>query len=147
MLACAPRGGKFLFASFVGAFFIAVSFGYSHYRFSKFNFFDFSKIILYTHDDVFVPTDDEYILLFYSSKKNSASSLVKSLKLENKTCIAIDFAQNNREKSDDFIAVTGGFDKLLMIINSLNLSHIPSAVNIKKDKNLVYKQDTSVLML
>lgn len=139
--------GKLAFASFFGLILIVVSFSYSTYRFNKFAFFNFEYIILYTKDDVFRPSQDKYLLLLYSSKKNSIEKLLPRLNTKEFVVLAVDLSQNVRKNGKRFIGVTGGFDELLKIINKLHLKHTPSCVLIKREKKSIYKQDTLIEML
>lgn len=126
---------------------IALAYGYFHYKFNKFKFLDFKEIVLYTKEDVFTPDKEKYAFIFYSSKKNKLEKLVQKVKTDEFPVVAIDFSQNNRESGKNYISVTGGYDQLLKVINRLHLEHIPSIMIIKKEKNLIYKQDSSIEML
>jgi len=137
---------KLIFASFFAAAMVAIAFAFSNYRFSKFKFLDFSRIVLYEKLDIFTPKEPEYILLLYSSKKDNAQDLIKKIKT-NIPILAIDFAQDVRLSQKKLIVVTGGFNELLKIINKMQISKVPCAVKIKKQKKLIYKQDSSFLIL
>lgn len=135
---------SFMFASFFGAFMIAAAYGYFHYKFSQFKFLNFRELRLYSDKDLFMPDKEEYILLVYSSKKNSVEKLKKRLKSKEVTVLAVDFAQHVRMTKDNLIVVTGGYDHLLKIANKFRIEHLPSAFYIKRQKETLYKQDSRV---
>ena len=67
------RGGSLLplssvFASFIGAALVAGVFSYNNYRFSRYKFVDFSVLTFYEKSEVFVPEDDKFLLVVFSSK-------------------------------------------------------------------------------
>ena len=126
---------------------IALSYGYFHYKFNKFKFLDFKEITLYTKEDVFTPDKQQYALVFYSSKKDNLEKLVKKIKTDEYPVVAIDFSQINREEKENYVSITGGFNQLLKVINRLHLEHLPSIMIIKKEKKLIYKQDSRIEML
>ncbi len=136
-----------MFASFFGAFMVAAAYGYFHYKFSTFKFLDFKELRLYSETDLFVPDKERYALVLYSSKKSDLQDLIRKINTEEFFVIAIDFSQNLRENGENYVSVTGGFDTLLTIINRFYLQHIPSILIIKKEKKLLYKQDSSIEML
>ena len=126
---------------------VAVAFGYSSYRYSRFNFLDFSQLTLYEKLDVFAPKADEYILIFYSSKQTDLSLVTKKINAGNTPILAIDFAQNVRQSSKELTVITGGFNELLKVVHKMRVTHLPSALYIKKERNALYKQNSSFLML
>lgn len=123
---------------------VASAYGYFHYTFSSFKFLDFKEITLYTDKDIFTPTEENYIVLAYSSKKNKLENLTKKIQNDDITILAIDFAQREKFTKDSLISVTGGYDNILTIIHKFRIEHIPSAFYIKKQKATLYKQDSQV---
>ena len=44
---------------------VAAFFFYYNYKFQTYKFLDFNKITLYTKNDIFTPTKDEYTLIIF----------------------------------------------------------------------------------
>jgi len=126
---------------------VAIAYGYFHYKFSTYKFLNFKEITLYTKEDIFIPDKEKYALILYSSKKDSLQDLLKKVKTEEYSVLAIDFSQKIRENGEGYVGVTGGYNQLLKVINRFHLEHIPSILIIKREKRLLYKQDSSIEML
>jgi hypothetical protein len=139
------------FASFFAAAMVGIAFAYFNYKFSRFNFIDFSQAVLYSQSEIFAPQDEAYITLIFSSSQESASAIAKRINnRRNLTILAIDLAQN-RESCDDFsgaksrvICLTAGINTLLSYVRRFNIDHSPSAFVIERQKNSLYKQATLV---
>ena len=51
---------------------IAGAFAYFNYKFSEYKFLDFKQWVFYEKSNVFIPTEEKYIVVFYSSKEKVA---------------------------------------------------------------------------
>jgi len=121
---------------------VAAFFFYYNYKFQSYKFLDFSKIVLYTKKDIFVPKKDEYTLIIFSSKMSNLKNLLLKIKTPY-PIIAIDFFQK-RVNFSDVIYTTAGINTLIKIIQYLNIYELPVVVNIKRYNKLLYKQDSPI---
>lgn len=133
----------YIFGSFIGAAMIAVVFAYSNYRFSKYKFVDFSKVILYQKSDIFEPKASEYLLLLYSSNQNSPSELLTQLDT-NLPVIAVDIMQKRAESNASVSFVSSDINTILKLINTLNITQLPSSVELVQNSGQIYKQDSAI---
>ena len=84
-------------ASFIAALLLAIYFFYFKWSYSRFNSIDFESSVFYGDKYIFSPSDDEYLILIYSSKTID----IESTKLSNEDglkVIAIDLYQNTKLK-------------------------------------------------
>lgn len=136
-----------VFASFFGAALIAAAFAYFNYKFSEYKFINFSNWVLYTNKDIFVPKDENYILVFFSSNDQKSLEKLHALKPEAKI-LAIDFYQQRLTSTKDIIFLRTGTNTLLKIIQRFNIYDVPSLFLIKKQyNNGLYKQDSAIRKL
>lgn len=120
---------------------VAAAFFYYNYRFSQFKFIDFSNEILYEKNDIFEPKVDEYTLLIFSSKISNINTLLS--KIDQKyPIIAIDVFQKRFENRKNVIFVTTGINRIIKIIQKLNVNEVPVVVGIKRYNKNLFKQDT-----
>jgi hypothetical protein len=124
---------------------VATFFFYYNYKFSKYKFINFEKIILYTKTDIFIPKKDKYTLILFSSKRDDLSKLIKKIKSPY-PILAIDIFQTRKEYKNA-IYTTAGINTIIKIIQSLNIYEIPVALNIKRYNKLLYKQDSPLLII
>ena len=134
---------NYLFASFFGALMIAGAFAYFNYRFSEYKFIDFSRWIYYQKSDIFIPNDDEYTVVIYSSNMQNIDKILQKVNKLN-PIIAVDLYQKKRGKTSGVIYITSGMNTLLKLIQRFNIYEVPSAFKIKKFKKLLYKQDSMI---
>jgi hypothetical protein len=131
----------YIFSSFFGALMVAAAFFYYNYRFSQFKFLDFSNEILYEKNAIFEPKVDEYTLLIFSSKISNIDTLLS--KIDQKyPIIAIDVFQKRFENRKNVIFVTTGINRIIKIIQKLNINEVPVVVGIKRYNKNLFKQDT-----
>jgi hypothetical protein len=135
----------YIFASFFGAAMIAGAFSYYNYKFSQYKFIDFSKVNFYTKKDIFKPYDDNYVLMFYSSKKSNANKLISKLNTQHKI-IAIDILQKRPISTNQIIYVSSGINTIIKLIQKFNIYSLPSVLEITKYKDLKYKQNSSLFV-
>ncbi|MFA5232978.1 MAG: hypothetical protein WC390_01165 [Sulfurimonas sp.] len=147
-----PNGGRSLFslstllASFFGAAMIAAAFAYFNYKFSEYKFVDFKEWVFYEKKDIFVPDADKYIVVFYSSKEKDTARLLKETNL-NYPVIAIDYYNEIYENGQNTTFLRSGTKTSLNFIQRFNIYEVPSIFFIKKTKEQIYKQDSTILKL
>jgi len=132
-----------LLASFFGAAMIAGAFAYFNYKFSEYKFIDFNKWILYTNKDIFIPKEDEYLLIIYSSKDRFSKDSIEKLNADYHI-LALDYYQQSFEPISNVTHLRTGTNTLLKIIQRFNIYDVPSALIIKKFKDTLYKQDSMI---
>jgi len=137
---------NYIFASFFGAAMVAGAFYYYNYEFSKYKFLDFQKNIFYQKKELFSPKDETYIVLIYSSNKNSAKKLLESQKFTHKI-LAIDLYQKRVAPDGNLIYLTSGMNTLLSVIQKFNIYKVPSIFRITKFRNGFYKQDSKIKLI
>ena len=103
----ARRGGGLfslgtILASFFGAAMIAAAFAYFNYKFSEYKFIDFGEWVFYTEKEIFTPTADRYIVIFFSSKSPNTVQLIKESK-SSYPIIAIDYYQQRLSSNENVI--------------------------------------------
>ena len=148
----AKRKGKSLFslstllASFFGAAMIAISFAYFNYKFSEYKFINFKEWTFYEKSDLFTPTEDKYIVVFYSSREKGTMDLLAKTDL-NLPILAIDYYNRARENSKTTTFLRSGTKNSLAFIQRFNIYDSPSIFFIKKQKDSLYKQDSMIRKL
>ena len=146
------KGGKSLFslstllASFFGAAMIAAAFAYFNYKFSEYKFIDFKEWTFYEKSDIFTPTADKYIVVFYSSREKDTMNLLANIDL-NVPILAIDYYNRVRENSASTTFLRSGTKNSLSFIQRFNIYESPSIFFIKKHKESLYKQDSMIRKL
>ena len=148
----AKRKGKSLFslstllASFFGAAMIAISFAYFNYKFSEYKFINFKEWTFYEKSDIFKPTEERYIVVFYSSREKGTMDLLAKTDL-NFPILAIDYYNRVRENSKTTTFLRSGTKNSLAFIQRFNIYESPSIFFIKKQKDSLYKQDSMIRKL
>ena len=148
----AKRGGKSLFslstllASFFGAAMIAAAFAYFNYKFSEYKFINFKEWTFYEKSDVFTPSADKYIVVFYSSREKGTMDKLANTNL-NLPILAIDYYNNVRENTQTTTFLRSGTKNSLSFIQRFNIYESPSIFFIKKHKETLYKQDSMIRKL
>jgi len=144
----ARRGGGLfsvgtLLASFFGAAMIAAAFAYFNYKFSEYKFIDFNEWVFYTQQDVFTPSAERYIVIFFSSKSPDTVALIKNSK-SSYPIIAIDYYQQRIASNARVTFLRSGTNTMLKFIQRFNIYKSPSVFIIKKSKEKLYKQDSMI---
>jgi len=132
-----------VFASFFGAALIAGAFAYFNYKFSEYKFIDFKRFVFYKSNDIFKPTKERYIVIFFSSKEPDAVKKIKALHLKT-PILAIDYYNNKIQSSKDTLFLRSGTNTTLKFIQRFNIYDEPSLFIIKKVKSSLYKQDSMI---
>jgi len=146
------RGGKSLLsvstllASFFGAAMIAGAFAYFNYKFSEYKFIDFKEWIFYEKSDIFSPTHEKYIVVFYSSKEKETMNLLSKTRLK-LPILAIDYYNEVQKNSAGTTFLRSGTKNSLSFIQRFNIYESPSIFFIKKSKESLYKQDSMIRKL
>jgi len=135
-----------LLASFFGAGMIAIAFAYFNYKFQEYKFIDFDKWLVYEKSDVFKPTEDQYLVVFYSSKKAGTVENLNKLRPKYKI-LAIDYYQQNFPSNKHVTYVRSGTNTILNIVQRFNIYKTPSVFIIKKVKEGLYKQNSIIAEL
>ena len=125
---------------------IAGAFAYFNYKFSEYKFIDFKQWTFYEKNDVFIPNQEKYIVVFYSSKE--AGIMDKLAKTQLKLPIlAIDYYNKVRENTNNTLFLRSGTKTSLAFIQRFNIYESPSIFFIKKSKDSLYKQDSMIRKL
>jgi hypothetical protein len=135
-----------LLASFFGAALIAGAFAYFNFKFSEYKFIDFKEWVFYEKDDIFIPKEDKYIVVFYSSKASATQEKLANTDL-NIPIIAIDYYNEVRENTKTTTFLRSGTKNSLNFIQRFNIYESPSIFFIKKTKDTLYKQDSMIRKL
>jgi len=148
----ARKGGKSLFslstllASFFGAAMVAGAFAYFNYKFSEYKFINFKDFAYYEKNDIFKPTKEEYIVVFYSSREKETMDELANLNL-NLPILAIDYYNKVRPNSKTTTFLRSGTNTSLKFIQRFNIYSAPSIFFIKRVKDTLYKQDSMIRKL
>jgi hypothetical protein len=148
----ARKGGKSLFslstllASFFGAAMIAGAFAYFNYKFSEYKFINFKNWSFYEKSDLFTPTKDRYIVVFYSSRNRGSMEKIAKLNLNN-PILAIDYYNQVRPNTKLTTFIHSGTNTSLKFIQRFNIYEVPSIFFIKRIKDTLYKQDSMIRKL
>ena len=148
----ARKGGKSLFslttvfASFFGAAMIAGAFAYFNYKFSEYKFIDFKQLVFYEKNDIFLPKEQKYIVVFYSSRNRGTIEKLSHLQL-NYPILAIDYYNKVGTNSKNTIFLRTGTNTSLKFIQRFNIYDVPAIFFIKRHKDSLYKQDSMIRKL
>jgi len=132
-----------LLASFFGAAMIAGAYAYFNYKFAEYKFIDFDKWTFYEKKTIFIPHDDEYIVLFYSSKMQNAYKVLHDINAS-LPILAVDFYQQTFPSTSKIHYVRAGTNTLLKVIQRFNIYEVPSIFIIKRTHKTLYKQDSMI---
>jgi hypothetical protein len=135
-----------LLASFFGSALIAAAFAYFNFKFSEYKFIDFKEWTFYEKRDIFVPKEQKYIVVFYSSREADTQEKLAHTDL-NIPIIAIDYYNTVRENSPTTTFLRSGTKNSLNFIQRFNIYESPSIFFIKKTKDTLYKQDSMIRKL
>jgi len=125
---------------------IAIAFAYFNYKFSEYKFIDFKEWTFYEKSDLFTPTQERYIVVFYSSRQKDTMNLLADVDLK-LPILAIDYYNKVRENSETTTFLRGGTENSLAFIQRFNIYSSPSIFFIKKHKDSLYKQDSMIRKL
>ena len=148
----ARKGGKSLFslstllASFFGAAMVAGAFAYFNYKFSEYKFINFKDFVYYEKNDIFKPSAEEYIVVFYSSREKGTMDKLADINL-NLPVLAIDYYNRVRTNTAKTTFLRSGTNTSLKFIQRFNIYTAPSIFFIKKVKDSLYKQDSMIRKL
>ncbi|HUH42481.1 MAG: hypothetical protein PHI38_01215 [Sulfurimonas sp.] len=135
-----------LLASFFGAAMIAATFAYFNYKFAEYKFIDFKEWVFYEQKEIFKPSDENYIIVFYSSKESGTAELLSQTNLKYKI-LAIDYYNQAFTNTQSTTFLRSGTKTSLSFIQRFNIYESPSIFFIKKTKEQIYKQDSMILKL
>jgi len=125
---------------------IAGAFAYFNYKFSEYKFIDFKEWTFYEKSDIFKPTADKYIVVFYSSRESNTQNKLAKINL-NLPIIAIDYYNTVIPNSKTTTFLRSGTKNSLNFIQRFNIYESPSIFFIKKSKETLYKQDSMIRKL
>ena len=125
---------------------IAAAFAYFNYKFSEYKFINFKELIFYTKNDIFKPTEEKYIVVFYSSKEKDTMDKLAEVDL-NLPVLAIDYYNKVRENTKNTTFLRTGTKNSLSFIQRFNIYESPSIFFIIKSKEALYKQDSMIRQL
>ncbi|MEA3374457.1 MAG: hypothetical protein U9Q62_12300 [Campylobacterota bacterium] len=130
-------------ASFFGAAMIAGAFAYFNYKFSEYKFINFSEWVFYQESDLFVPDQERYLIIFYSSKIEGTAEKIAQADAAYPV-LAIDYYQQSATSTENTTFLRAGTNTNLQFIQRFNIYKSPSIFLIKKSKETLYKQDSMI---
>ncbi len=125
---------------------IATSFAYFNYKFSEYKFIDFKEWTFYEKSDIFIPKEDKYIVVFYSSREKDTMRLLADINLT-LPILAIDYYNRVRKNTHSTTFLRSGTKNSLAFIQRFNIYNSPSIFFIKRSKKTLYKQDSKIRKL
>ena len=125
---------------------IAAAFAYFNYKFSEYKFIDFREWIFYEKSDIFKPSAEKYIVVFYSSRDKNTMDQLAEIDL-NLPILAVDYYNKVRKNSKNTTFLRSGTKNSLSFIQRFNIYESPSIFFIKKSKETLYKQDSMIRKL
>ncbi|MFT7860840.1 MAG: hypothetical protein ABXS93_07870 [Sulfurimonas sp.] len=132
-----------LLASFFGAAMIAGAFAYFNYKFAEYKFINFHEWVFYEKNDLFIPSEERYLVIFYSSRHKNAIKTLSNLK-GNLSILAIDYYNEVDQNTPTTTFLRAGTRTSLQFIQRFNIYKTPSIFFIKKQKDSLYKQDSMI---
>ena len=132
-----------LLASFFGAAMIAAAFAYFNYKFSEYKFINFSEWVFYEEKTIFVPSEERYLVVFFSSKMPGTYEKLAEARTPYPV-LAIDYYQQSFPSSPEIRFLRGGTNTLLSFVQRFNIYKAPTVFVIKKSKDGLYKQDSMI---
>jgi len=107
---------------------------------------NFKEFVYYEKNDVFVPSADEYIVIFYSSRERDTMDKLANLDLH-LPILAIDYYNRVRKNTKTTIFLRSGTNTSLKFIQRFNIYNSPSMFFIKRTKDSLYKQNSMIRKL
>ena len=132
-----------LLASFFGAAMIAGAFAYFNYKFSEYKFINFNEWVFYEASEVFVPEEERYLVVFFSSKVPGVTEQLRRAETPY-PILAVDYYQERLESTPNVRFLRGGTNTVLSVIQRFNIYKIPTVFVIRKSKEALYKQDSMI---
>ncbi|MDQ7043021.1 MAG: hypothetical protein Q9M34_05755, partial [Sulfurimonas sp.] len=97
-------------------------------------------------NDLFTPTEDKYIVVFYSSREKNTMQLLSDINLT-LPVLAFDYYNKVKENSATTTFLRSGTKNSLAFIQRFNIYESPSISFIKRTKDTLYKQDSMIRKL
>lgn len=132
-----------VFASFFGAFLVACVFAYNNYRFSKYKFIDFDDLVFYEKSEIFKPKSSEFLLVVFSSNMSNFDKILENSKT-NLPIVAVDIFQKRLANRENLSYITSDINTILKLMNTLNITSVPSSVRVVHQNKKIYKQDSKI---
>ena len=120
---------------------LIAAFAYYYYEnsYARFVKVDFNDWALYTQTSLFEPTEERYLLVFYSSNIAEQAQFVQHVPRfshdKEAKILAIDLAQNKEALSADIVYATAGINTLLRYIHHFKIRQLPTIVAVQRKKN------------
>ncbi len=136
---CSPK--TLIFTPIITFVFAAMSYYYFQYNYSRFAKVDFNEWILYTQDSLFLPLQNRYKMIFYSSNIEEQLQYIHSLKGDSKEgVLALDFHQNRSFVSDEHkIYVTSGINTILLYAFHFKVSRLPAEIIVERKQDKFFQ--------
>ena len=132
-----------ILASFFGAAMIAGAFAYFNYKFSEYKFIDFSQWVFYETSDLFVPDEERYLVVFFSSRSPGTAEKIAAAHSAY-PILAIDYYQQSFPSTQRVHFLRAGTNTVLSFVQRFNIYRAPSVFIIRKSKEMLYKQDSMI---
>ncbi len=128
---------------------VASIYAYYSHLYSRFHTVDFNEWVLYSGDEqVFVPQNEHYVLLFYSSYQEPVESVLARLhNPDSLPVLALDLSQSRAPTESGVIYVTAGINTLLNYLRRFGIERSPTAIVLEQQGGTLYKQDSLRLEL
>ena len=136
----------YIFGSFFGAAMIAIVFAYNNYRFSKYKFIDFSQLVFYEKSEIFKPKEPRYTILVFSSNQSKIDEILAGEKIA-QPVIAVDMFQKRSDSNETLKYISSDINTILKLMNTLNITSVPSSVQIVRQNGEIYKQDSKIKII
>ncbi|MDE7195821.1 MAG: hypothetical protein K2N69_02235 [Helicobacter sp.] len=134
---CSPR--TLVAAPMIGVLIAAFAYYYYENSYARFVKVDFNDWALYTQTSLFEPTEERYLLVFYSSNIAEQAQFVQHVPRfshdKEAKILAIDLAQNKEALSADIVYATAGINTLLHYIHHFKIRQLPTIVAVQRKKN------------
>ena len=93
-----------------------------------------------------MPTEEKYIIVFYSSRNKGSMEKLSHLNLHT-PILAVDYYNQVAENSKNTTFLRAGTNTSLKFIQRFNIYRTPSLFFIKRIKETLYKQDSMIRKL
>ncbi|WP_249321666.1 MULTISPECIES: hypothetical protein [unclassified Campylobacter] len=90
-----------------------------------------------------MPKNSKFLLVVFSSNMNN---LDKILEISNKNLpiVAVDLFQKRFEPKENITYITSDINTILKLMNLLNITTLPSSVEMIHQDEKIYKQDSKI---
>jgi hypothetical protein len=134
-----------MFASFFGAAMVASAFAYFNFKYSEFKFIDFSKLNFFYHRHIFIPQEDKYIFVVYSSRAtHNINNIVTTSKYP---VLMLDIHQENNDDLNNSYNLKTTVNTAIQVIQRFNIYTLPSALIIRRYNKKLFKQNSKIEIL